>query len=310
MTQRTTPTCSRPSRAAALAWALVLAWTVALGGCGGAPPLRPAAVEDAALLRDADEGHFLLPAEPVATASLRWRIGARRQPAGPAQPRLTGPTETERLRRRRGERARSRRRAAGRRAARRERSQASRRRPRRALRERVGGDERARRELARGGKKPDLSAQQRVRAAVQLLGSAGLRGRAFVDHVLHASGGAVRVDAAVPYAGGLWRLLRDRRVRRPRPGDLVFFKNTLDLNGNARPDDGVTWVAVVERVEARRVLFVGQRAGKVRRMSLSTARPSVVRDAADQVVNTRLVRWPHESSPRTAGQCFAGYARP
>ena len=36
----------------------------------------------------------------------------------------------------------------------------------------------------------------------------------------------------------------------------------------------------------------------------------LIRDDNGRVRNTRLVRWPGESQPRTAGECWAGYARP
>ncbi len=257
------------------------------GGCGGAPPIMPAVPTmsgDSALLSDGEDGHFLPPAPPFVPAPLRERLRAQRRPAGPAQTRLV-PRRIASVRRSKSSPAPT------------------------------GGAAPPRRSATPAGVHPGapaskLAAHQRVAAAVGLLGTAGLGRRAFVDHVLHAAGAAVLVESGRPYAAALWQTLARRRVSRPRPGDVVFFRDTLDLNGNERPDDGVTWAAIVERVEPERVLFLGQRAGKVRRMSLSTQRPKLIRDDNGRVRNTRLVRWPGESQPRTAGECWAGYARP
>ncbi len=155
---------------------------------------------------------------------------------------------------------------------------------------------------------------QRVEAAQTLLGTPGLQERAFVAHVLRAAGQDIAVDAKQPYAASLWQKLdaAGSKVAQAdaRPGDLVFFRDTADLNGNSKPDDGVTLVGVVERVRGSHAIFIAQRAGKVRRMAVDASRPLVIRDAGGEVVNTRLVRWPGSDTPWTTGQCFYGLARP
>ena len=275
-----------------LVWLLMAA--LCSGGCGGAPPIMPTTAGDSALLSEGDDGHFLPPARAFVPTPLRERLRATRRPAGPSHTRLV-PRRS----------AVARRSSQARGAAQ----------PRTAVPEtqvpetQVNGKRAAPRANV-GARAPQLAARQRVSAANALLGTAGLGRRAFVDHVLHAAGATVRVEPGRPYAAALWQTLAPRRVAHPRPGDVVFFRDTLDMNGNERPDDGVTWAAIVERVDAARVLFIGQRAGKVRRMSLSTQQPKLVRDANGRVRNTRLVRWPSESQPRTAGECWAGYARP
>ncbi len=159
-----------------------------------------------------------------------------------------------------------------------------------------------------------LRATQRVDAAAALLGTPGLADRAFVAHVLRASGQDVDVERSQPYPKALFeKLTATAQVvehKAARPGDLVFFRDTADLNGNGKPDDGVTMVGVVERVEGSRVVFIAQRANKVRRMAVDPTQPLVVRDAKDEVVNTRLVRWPGSQVPLTTGQCLTGYLRP
>jgi len=135
---------------------------------------------------------------------------------------------------------------------------------------------------------------------------------AFVAHVLRAAGQHLEVDRGQPYPQALHDKLAaiGSRANLAQPGDLVFFRDTADLNGNGKPDDGVTLVGVVERVERSRAVFIAQRAGKVRRMAVDPSRPEVVRDERDEVVNTRLVRWPGSPQPLTTGQCLVGYWRP
>lgn len=161
----------------------------------------------------------------------------------------------------------------------------------------------------------DLRAAQRVEAAQALLGTPGLQERAFVAQVLKAAGQDVAVDPKQPYAAALWTRLATEQGAKVaqaeiRPGDLVFFHDTADLNGNGKPDDGVTLVGVAERVRGLHVIFIAQRAGKVRRMAVDPSRPLVIRDATNEVVNTRLVRWPGSDQAWTTGQCLTGFARP
>ncbi len=160
----------------------------------------------------------------------------------------------------------------------------------------------------------NLRATQRVDAAAALLGTPGTADRAFVAHVLRASGQDIDVARNAPYAAALYKELQTRGTAVAtddvRPGDLVFFHDTADNNGNGKPDDGVTMVGVVERAQGSHVVFIAQRAGKVRRMAVDPQQPLVVRDPTNEVVNTRLVRWPGSPAPLTTGQCLTGYARP
>ena len=160
----------------------------------------------------------------------------------------------------------------------------------------------------------DLRGVQRVESAAALLGTPGLQDRAFVAHVLRAAGQDLDVDRNRPYAPALYEMLQKRGLLLSTgaalPGDLIFFKNTADLNSNGKPDDGVTLVGVVERIDGSRVVLIAQRAGKVRRLAVDPTRPELVRNARGEVVNTRLVRWPGAEGPLTAGQCLAGFARP
>jgi hypothetical protein len=159
-----------------------------------------------------------------------------------------------------------------------------------------------------------VRAVQRVESARAWLGTAGHAGQPFVAQVLRSAGQAIDLPRNKAYAPTLHHYLRQRSgpvaKGKARAGDLVFFRNTLDLNGNSKPDDGVTFVAVVERVSSERVVFIGLRAGRVRRMALHLAAPDRIRNGAGEVVNTRLVHWPGTDKPLTAAQCFAAFARP
>lgn len=158
-----------------------------------------------------------------------------------------------------------------------------------------------------------LRAAQRLEAARVLLGTPGPTDRAFIAQVLRAAGQDLAVDRSQPYAAALWERLGPARrltLATAQPGDLVFFRDTEDVNDNGKPDDGVTMVGLVEAVAGSRVVLIAQRAGKVRRMALDSSNPHAVRTADDTVLNTRLVRWPGHAEPWTTGECLHGYARP
>ena len=105
-----------------------------------------------------------------------------------------------------------------------------------------------------------LRATHRLEAAAALLGTAGLTDSAFVAHVLRASGQHVEVARSLPYPQALFDKLASvgSEIKTPQPGDLVFFRDTSDVNNNGRPDDGITLVGVVERVERSRAVFIAQ----------------------------------------------------
>ena len=276
MRARTRPTLvPRPPSAdkrvvATVALALCAAMVGACSG-GGVSTERHERMHSIALLDAAERGHFLRP-DPVVS---RRRVSERRRPAGPA---TAAPYRKPR--------------SSGLRYA-----------P-----QRHGGA--ATRSSGSSGQR----ASQRIEAARAFLGTAGLKGQPFVAQVLRTAGQAIDLPGDRPYASTLHSYLKQRGNLSARadvkPGDLVFFANTLDLNGNSRPDDGITFVALVEEVSPGRVIFIGQRAGKVRRMALHLDSPNAVRDSGGQVINTRLVRWPGDDKALTAARCFATWARP
>ncbi len=72
---------------------------------------------------------------------------------------------------------------------------------------------------------------------------------------------------------------RVHNKRRPRAGDLAFFHNTHDRNGNGIRDDRFTHIALVERVdEDGTVYLLHFVSGKVRRDRLNRLHRTVIRD--------------------------------
>jgi NlpC/P60 family len=108
---------------------------------------------------------------------------------------------------------------------------------------------------------------------------------------------------------------RGRRWRSgdwPAPGDLVFFDDTWDRNGNGRRDDPLTHVGVVEWVEPDgTVHFVHRISRGVVRGRLSLAHQGVASEPGGRVLNSwlRVKGGPDDAWPTLAGELFAGFGR-
>jgi hypothetical protein len=120
------------------------------------------------------------------------------------------------------------------------------------------------------------------------------------------SGVAAAVRAARAYGvvfggGGEW----------PRPGDLVFFRDTYDRNRNGIADDPFTHVGIVERVENGSVTFLHHAGRGVTRGTLTLDRPDQGRDENGRELNTALrdKRPRIAGAPALAGELFQGYGR-
>ncbi|PTL81481.1 hypothetical protein DAT35_25330 [Vitiosangium sp. GDMCC 1.1324] len=117
-----------------------------------------------------------------------------------------------------------------------------------------------------------------------------------------------------PGEGGVAAIYRKARSLdalhdEPRPGDLVFFRETYDRNGDGRRNDGLTHIGVVERVEPDgTVTFVHRAGGGVKRSKLNLSQPGVRRDAQGRVLNDYLRRPEKRVRPRLAGELLAGFA--
>jgi len=76
-----------------------------------------------------------------------------------------------------------------------------------------------------------------------------------------------------------------------RPGDLVFFDNTWDCNGDGRLNDPLTHVGVVEQIERDgTVVFISRVAGAIERYRMNLALPHVHKTAEGRVLNDYIRR--------------------
>ncbi len=101
--------------------------------------------------------------------------------------------------------------------------------------------------------------------------------------------------------------------RRPLPGDLVFFNDTSDRNGNGLVDDPLTHVGIVEEVlPGGAVRFLHRGSHGVARGIMDLAHRDRDRDAAGATLNTPLRLARRGDPPGTrylSAQLFAGYGR-
>ena len=75
------------------------------------------------------------------------------------------------------------------------------------------------------------------------------------------------------------------------PGDLVFFDNTWDFNGDGKVNDPLTHVGIVERQEPDgTVVFISRVAGAVERYHMNLALPHVYKTADGRILNDYLRR--------------------
>ena len=95
------------------------------------------------------------------------------------------------------------------------------------------------------------------------------------------------------------------------PGDLVFFHNTWDFNGDGRLNDPLTHVGVVERVESDgTVVFVSQVSGGIERYRMNLKTPDTHQSSDGRVLNDFMRRKEFrdpEATQYLTGQLFAAF---
>jgi len=95
------------------------------------------------------------------------------------------------------------------------------------------------------------------------------------------------------------------------PGDLVFFHNTWDFNQDGLPNDPLTHVGVVERVERDgTVVFVSLVSNGVERYRMNLRQPDVHKTAKGRVLNDYMRRkgvGDPETTRYLTGQLFAAF---
>jgi hypothetical protein len=75
------------------------------------------------------------------------------------------------------------------------------------------------------------------------------------------------------------------------PGDLVFFNNTWDYNGDGKINDPLTHVGIVERQESDgTVVFISRVAGAIKRYRMNLGLPHVHKTAEGRVLNDYIRR--------------------
>ena len=95
------------------------------------------------------------------------------------------------------------------------------------------------------------------------------------------------------------------------PGDLVFFDNTWDFNGDNTLNDLLTHVGVVERLDPDgTVVFISRVADAVQRYHMNLDQPHVHKTAQGRVLND-YIRRKHPTDPdnvaRLTGELFSVY---
>jgi cell wall-associated NlpC family hydrolase len=144
----------------------------------------------------------------------------------------------------------------------------------------------------------------------------------FVDAVYEAEGIPLRRLRALASPRGTsgvasaWAAVgaygdRTDRPALPAPGDLVFFHDTWDRNGNGRVDDPLTHVGIVEWVDPRgTVTFLHRGGSGVVRAVLNLYQPGE-RAAGEVELNSYMRRKGRraERAARLAGELFAGFGR-
>ncbi|MBX3301325.1 MAG: C40 family peptidase [Nitrospira sp.] len=96
-----------------------------------------------------------------------------------------------------------------------------------------------------------------------------------------------------------------------RPGDLVFFDNTWDFNGDGKANDPLTHIGIVEALEPDgTVIFISRVASAIERYRMNVEHPHVHKTPDGRVLND-YIRRKHPTDPadiaRLTGELFASY---
>ncbi len=94
----------------------------------------------------------------------------------------------------------------------------------------------------------------------------------------------------------------------PQPGDIAFFDDTYDRNGNGRRDDELSHVAVVEKVEADgTIILVHRGSNGVVRIRMNLRDPHVGRREDGVVLNDGLRSGKQDGGPRLTGELWRAF---
>ena len=127
-----------------------------------------------------------------------------------------------------------------------------------------------------------------------------------VDLLAEARPGDNGVLAIYRFAGAHGRVYEGGR---PVAGDLVFFRETYDLNRDGRVNDGLTHVGLVESVQEDSTVWVIHRVNRgVVRYRMNLAHPLAKRDPGTGAQINDALRLPGRGPEILTAQLFAGYA--
>ena len=143
----------------------------------------------------------------------------------------------------------------------------------------------------------------------------GLVGPAFMRHVLTVAA----IEGAELEAAEIWKVLKaDGRggldPTEAERGDLAFFRETHDLDGDGRADRQVTMAAIVERNRGGGSLVcIGEVHGEVIRFVVTPGHPDIRRSEAEGVELNAPLRFrslgDEADAPLWSGQLFVGLGR-
>lgn len=173
-------------------------------------------------------------------------------------------------------------------------------------------------------RKADRDLQRVLDQALMLLGETRVRVgdtpyrsdcSGFVSAVYDSANVAL-VDEGAGGRSGTEQIFRSLKARgrvhsnkRPNPGDLAFFHNTVDRNGNGVRDDRFTHVAMVEKVNADGTIhLVHFASGKVKRDVMNLFQPNQARDPETGRPTNGYMR--RGGGKVLTGQLFFKFGRP
>lgn len=142
-------------------------------------------------------------------------------------------------------------------------------------------------------------------------------GASFIAHVLKVSGVEHPVDYGDVYLRDLYKHLKAKGLtydgESPLPGDLVFFHNSADRNGDGRNNDWYSLCGVIKDVdEGGSVTFIAVVRGEVQELVMNLGRPEVRRDERSNTYLNSFLRSKNLSDPEytqyLAGELYAGFA--
>ena len=120
-----------------------------------------------------------------------------------------------------------------------------------------------------------------------------------------------------PQVREVYRALRAERLtydrKDPQPGDLVFFHNTVDANGDGRQNDWYSLVGVVEEVRGDgTIAFILPVDGEISRRVMNLKHPEARRlETSGPILNDVLRQKRLDDPPYAqylAGELYAGFA--